>query len=108
MWCWMIDIDEDDMYVFIRVGTENLHELDCLWYIDDMIGDWKTISVRNRQCVCYLNGWRVCVFWDEGKGQAGASGYEDGVWNCVFWYKRRGRAGADRYEDRVWDCMYDT
>ena len=55
-----IDIDVNDMYVWICACTENLHELDHVWYIDHMIGNWKSISMRNRYCMCYLDGWCVC------------------------------------------------
>ena len=34
-------------------------KIDHVWYIDDMIGDWKSISVRNQYYVCYLDGWCV-------------------------------------------------
>jgi len=60
MWCWMIGINEDGIYVWICVCIGNLHVLDRVWHINDMIGDLKDIYQCITYTVYYLDGWRAC------------------------------------------------
>jgi len=92
------------MYVWRRVCTKNLHKLDCVWHIDDMMGDWNSISVRNWHYVLYWWLTYMCIItWRKGLG--GSWWYEDGEWNCVLWHEGRGQVGVGRYEHGEWHCI---
>jgi len=52
----MIGINENGMYVWICVCIGNLHVLDRVWHINDMIGDLKDIYQCVTYTVYYLDG----------------------------------------------------